>query len=812
MKRRIITTIIALSLLLGFALWSAEPGKPAAAALQANYPLNPNDFTSLGASPFTSVGTYTIDASRNNANPILTKPDNTTISGAFFTSSGGEIAVFTFDSINIPADVTVNGVRNANSRPIALLSKSSVTVAGMVDVSGAGGECCRGVNDAGYGGVAGPGGGGGGGGGGGVGGIGGLIPMGVGGQGGAGLAPGADGGIPVGETPGNGGDGGAVSAGGGGKGGFDFITQENGGGGAFGGDGGVADNQTSSKGVAYGDLTMKLQGGSGGGGGRGIAFSSGGGGGGGGAIEIGAVNIITITGKVEANGGNGGNNFFVDGGAGAGGGILVHANQVTLACSARLNANGGGGTSGGGGGGGRIHLAASAIQSAVALSTIASVEGGLGGFPQGQDGVVTTSVTPTVGPVAAKLAFSQQPTGTTPNTALSPAVTVEVQDACGARITGSTATVTLALGTNPSGATLGGTTSVAAVDGIATFNNLTVNKPGTGYTLTASSGSLTAATSNAFNISCQTITVNPSTPTLTSGTVGTSYSQTFTQTGGSGATTFSKTAGTLPPGLMLSTAGVLSGTATAAGLYNFTVTATDANGCPGSRAYSVTMNCPTITAILSGGGAICPGASSTVSVNLSGGTAPYTVRLSDGQTKTSSTLPITFTVSALTTYTIQSATDAYGCAASASGSATVRLETTAPTLLLKPNISLWPPNHSYQTVTISQMVQSVSDNCSSLTVNNVVIEKVTSDEPDNAAGDADGNTTNDIMIAANCQSVQLRAERDETKNGRVYVITLRVKDASGNTTKKDFKVNVPIAVNGTAVQGATAQTKTSSCP
>jgi hypothetical protein len=53
MKRQITTTITALSLLLGFALWSAEPGKPAA-AMQATYPLNPNNFTWLGASPFTS--------------------------------------------------------------------------------------------------------------------------------------------------------------------------------------------------------------------------------------------------------------------------------------------------------------------------------------------------------------------------------------------------------------------------------------------------------------------------------------------------------------------------------------------------------------------------------------------------------------------------------------------------------------------------------------------------------------------------------------------------------------------------------------
>jgi hypothetical protein len=69
------------------------------------------------------------------------------------------------------------------------------------------------------------------------------------------------------------------------------------------------------------------------------------------------------------------------------------------------------------------------------------------------------------------------------------------------------------------------------------------------------------------------------------------------------------------------------------------------------------------------------------------------------------------------------------------------------------------------------------------------------------------------VIAADCRSVQLRSERDETKNGRVYVVTLRVKDASGNATRKDFKVSVPIGQNGVAaVENAAAQTRTSSCP
>lgn len=61
------------------------------------------------------------------------------------------------------------------------------------------------------------------------------------------------------------------------------------------------------------------------------------------------------------------------------------------------------------------------------------------------------------------------------------------------------------------------------------------------------------------------------------GTVGTPYSFTFgAPTGGVGPYTFSVTAGSsLPPGLALSAAGVLSGTPTTAGNYSCSVDITD---------------------------------------------------------------------------------------------------------------------------------------------------------------------------------------------------------------------------------------------
>ena len=74
------------------------------------------------------------------------------------------------------------------------------------------------------------------------------------------------------------------------------------------------------------------------------------------------------------------------------------------------------------------------------------------------------------------------------------------------------------------------------------------------------------------------------------------YSQTLASSGGTGTATFAVTAGALPDGLTL-TSGVLSGTPTNAGTFNFTVTASDTVGSSGSQALSVTIN-PAVTVTL----------------------------------------------------------------------------------------------------------------------------------------------------------------------------------------------------------------------
>jgi uncharacterized delta-60 repeat protein len=97
------------------------------------------------------------------------------------------------------------------------------------------------------------------------------------------------------------------------------------------------------------------------------------------------------------------------------------------------------------------------------------------------------------------LAFGQQPTGVEVDSPITPAVSVQILDASN-NLVNTTAGVTIAIGTNPSSGTLSGTQTVAAVGGTATFNNLSVNKAGAGYTLTASGTDLIGATSNPFNV------------------------------------------------------------------------------------------------------------------------------------------------------------------------------------------------------------------------------------------------------------------------------------------------------------------------
>ncbi len=122
---------------------------------------------------------------------------------------------------------------------------------------------------------------------------------------------------------------------------------------------------------------------------------------------------------------------------------------------------------------------------------------------------------------AATLAFTVEPPATgAVSVALTPAVRVTALDLLGDRALGFTDVVTLAVapGTGTTGATLSGTTAVAASAGVASFYTLRINAIGTGYTLTATASGLPAATSTPFDVivgpaAKLAFTVNPTTTT-----------------------------------------------------------------------------------------------------------------------------------------------------------------------------------------------------------------------------------------------------------------------------------------------------------
>jgi hypothetical protein len=175
--------------------------------------------------------------------------------------------IYNYTFVNIPTNVTVSFIPNANNTPVYWLVQSNVVINGTVDASGQ-----SPANT--VGGIGGPG-------------------------GWCGGSVGSNG-----EGPGGGGAGGYAAGG--------SYAGQGVSNGAYGG---------STPGIIYGNIfLLPLAGGSGGGGGSGGFYGSswsGGGGGGGGAILIASSSSIQVNGSIKSNGGNGHNS----GGGGSGGGI-----------------------------------------------------------------------------------------------------------------------------------------------------------------------------------------------------------------------------------------------------------------------------------------------------------------------------------------------------------------------------------------------------------------------------------------------------------------------------------------------------------
>ncbi len=140
----------------------------------------------------------------------------------------------------------------------------------------------------------------------------------------------------------------------------------------------------------------------------------------------------------------------------------------------------------------------------------------------------------------------------------------------------------------------------------------------------ANSQSATQVTSLTINAGVST--TFPAPPT---GAVGVAYSDTLTATGGTAPYTWSVNAGSLPPGITLTSAGVLAGTPTSTGSFTFTVNVVDQNNGIATTSITLVVSAG-LTLTFPAPPAGQAGVAYTDTLTAAGGTTPYTWSVSAG--------------------------------------------------------------------------------------------------------------------------------------------------------------------------------------
>jgi hypothetical protein len=180
-----------------------------------------------------------------------------------------------------------------------------------------------------------------------------------------------------------------------------------------------------------------------------------------------------------------------------------------------------------------------------------------------------------------------------------------------------------AVGTPPAGLAL---SSAGVISGTPTA-------VGTSVFGIAVTDSTSATVSQTFSLTVGLLlplTITTTSP-LPSGVAGTVYSQTLTASGGVPPYIWSRTAGALPAGLTLSSAGVISGTPTTLGTSTFAITLTDANSATASQTFSLTINpAPLLIASASSLPSGVAGTAYAQTLTGTGGVAPYTWAVASG--------------------------------------------------------------------------------------------------------------------------------------------------------------------------------------